>query len=67
MTFTIPTRHRRILFQSRKENPKIVQARNKNFLTAVGTKMVALDAEVEGQEYNKTVLGGSQGEEYGNE
>lgn len=60
---TIPTSHRRILFQAKAENPVIKQARNKNFITTVGTKMVAIDADVDGQEYNKTIIG-SKGEEY---
>lgn len=66
MSISIPTSHRRILFQAKKENPVIRQARAKNYLVPDGKTVRVFDAPVEGQEYNKTILG-SKGEEYGSE
>lgn len=60
---TIPTSHRRILFQSKDENPIIKPAHTKNYLTPFEApngrqkKVVVFDAEVEDQLYRKTILG----------
>lgn len=54
-------------FQSKTENPVIRQTRAKNYLVPDGKTVRVFDAPVEGQLYNKTIVSGSQGEEYGNE
>lgn len=44
-------------FQSKAENPVIRQARAKNYLVPDGKTVRAFDAEVDGQLFNKTVVG----------